>query len=71
MERLGRKLEIKGFYPPSQKTRAVRPWMNASGGPSEARRAKEGASADFAEENEGYHERKPVEASFDPSVLHR
>ena len=38
------------FYPPSQKARAVRPWMNGTGGPSEARRAKEGASADFAEE---------------------
>jgi hypothetical protein len=38
------------IYPPSQKTTAVRPWMNARGGPSEARRAKEGASADFAEE---------------------
>ena len=28
----------------------VSPWMNAQGGPSEARRAKEGASADCAEE---------------------
>ena len=28
----------------------VSPWMNAQGGPSEARRAKEGASADYAEE---------------------
>ncbi len=28
----------------------VSPWMNAQGGPSEARRAKEGASADSAEE---------------------
>ncbi len=38
------------FYPPSQKTMDVSPWMNAQGGPSEARRAKEGASADCAEE---------------------
>ncbi len=38
------------FYPPSQKTTAVRPWMNAHDGPSEAPRAKEGASADSAEE---------------------
>ncbi len=28
----------------------VSPWMNAQGGPSDARRAKEGASADSAEE---------------------
>ncbi len=28
----------------------IRPWMNGTGGPLEARRAKEGASADFAEE---------------------
>ncbi len=28
----------------------VSPWMNAHGGPFEARRAKEGASADSAEE---------------------
>ncbi len=28
----------------------VSPWMNAQGGPSEAWRAKEGASADCAEE---------------------
>ncbi|MCZ6561514.1 MAG: hypothetical protein O6948_01115, partial [Deltaproteobacteria bacterium] len=41
------------FYPPSQKARAVRPWMNGIGGPSEARRAKEGASVDFAEEMKG------------------
>ena len=38
------------FYPPSQKTMGVSPWMNVQGGPSEARRAKEGASADCAEE---------------------
>jgi len=38
------------FYPPSQKTMDESPWMNAQGGPSEARRAKEGASADYAEE---------------------
>ena len=40
------------FYPPSQKTTAVRLWMNARGGPSEVPRSgtKEGASADFAEE---------------------
>ncbi len=36
-------------YPPSQKTMGVSPWMNAQRGPSEARRAKEGASADCAE----------------------
>ncbi len=48
---------------PVQKTTGIRPWMNAKGGPSEARRApglcsrscfggvgKEGASADSAEE---------------------
>jgi hypothetical protein len=38
------------FYPPSQKTMDVSPWMNAQGGLSETRRAKEGASADCAEE---------------------
>jgi len=38
------------YYPPSQKTMGVSPWMNAHGGPFEARRAKEGASADSAEE---------------------
>ncbi len=38
------------FYPPSQKTMDVSLWMNAQGGPFEARRAKEGASADCAEE---------------------
>ena len=37
-------------YPPSQKTTGVNVWMNAPGRPFEARRAKEGASADFAEE---------------------
>ncbi len=42
----------------------VCPWMNATVGPSEARRAKEGASADSAEDKEGYHGCKPVEASF-------
>ncbi len=31
----------------------IRPWMNGIGGPSEARRAKEGASVDFAEEMKG------------------
>ncbi len=36
--------------PPSQKTMGVSLWMNATVGPSEARRAKEGASADSAEE---------------------
>ena len=40
------------FYPPSQKTMSVSPWMNAERGPSEARRAKEDASADSAEEME-------------------
>ena len=44
------KKPLRFFYPPSQKTTALRPWINARGGPSEARRAKEGASADFAEE---------------------
>ncbi len=39
-----------GFYRPTQKTMGVSPWMNAQGGPSEAWRAKEGASADCAEE---------------------
>ncbi len=39
-----------GIYPPSQKTMGVGPWMNATVGSSEARRAKEGASADSAEE---------------------
>jgi len=38
------------YYPPSQKTMGVSPWMNAYRGPFEARRAKEGASADSAEE---------------------
>ncbi len=40
----------KYIYPPSQKTMGLRPWINATVGPSEARRAKEGASADSAEE---------------------
>ena len=35
--------------PPSQKTMAIGRWMTANGGPSEARRAKEGAWADSAE----------------------
>jgi len=52
------------YYPPSQKTMGVSPWMNATVGPFEARRApglrsrtssfggvgKEGASTDSAEE---------------------
>ncbi len=38
------------FNPPSQKTMGLSPWMNATVGPSEAQRAKEGASADSAEE---------------------
>ncbi len=38
------------FYQPSQKTMGVSLWMKAQGGPSEARRAKERASADCAEE---------------------
>lgn len=37
-------------YPPSQKTMGISPWMNAKCGSSEARRAKEDASADSAEE---------------------
>ncbi len=41
---------VEKLYPPSQKTMGVSPWMNATVGPSEARRAKEGASADSAEE---------------------
>ncbi len=40
--------------------------MNATVGPSEAQRAKEGASADSAEDKEGYHGCKPVEASLGP-----
>jgi len=48
-KRAGEKLILTG-YPPSQKTTGVSPWMNAHGGPFEARRAKEGASADSAEE---------------------
>jgi len=53
----------KPLYPPSQKTTGVSPWMNAMADPptfvghsrlrsakAEARRAKEGASADSAEE---------------------
>ncbi len=51
------------FYPPTQKTMGVSPWMNAQGGPSEAWRAKEGASADCAEEMKD-NGRKPVEASY-------
>jgi hypothetical protein len=43
-------IKIEHLYPPSQKTMDVSPWMNVQGGPSEARRAKEGASADCAEE---------------------
>ncbi len=41
-----------GFQDPlcSQKTMGVCPWMNTTVGPSEARRAKEGTSADAAEE---------------------
>ncbi len=42
----------------------VCPWVNATVGPSEARRAKEDASVDSAEDKEGYHGCKPVEASF-------
>ncbi len=38
------------IYPPSQKNMGVSPWTNATVGPSEVRRAKEGASADSAEE---------------------
>jgi len=37
------------FYPPSQKTMGVSPWMNATVGPAVAL-AKVGASADSAEE---------------------
>ncbi|MFB3061319.1 MAG: hypothetical protein ACE10C_08125, partial [Candidatus Binatia bacterium] len=32
-------LPLRLIYPPSQKTTAVRPWMNAHDGPSEARLA--------------------------------
>jgi hypothetical protein len=42
--------KIRQLYPSLQKTTGIYPWMNATDGPSEARRAKEGASADFAEE---------------------
>jgi hypothetical protein len=46
-----RKLALRAsIYPPSHKTMGVDPWMNATVGPSEARRAKEGASADSTEE---------------------
>ncbi len=38
------------YYPPSQKTMGVSPWMNATVGPSKARRAKEGASTDSTKE---------------------
>ncbi|MDI6821030.1 MAG: hypothetical protein QMD65_02500 [Patescibacteria group bacterium] len=38
------------YYPLSQKATGVSPWMNAKCGPSEARRTKEGALADSAEE---------------------
>ena len=52
---------VRFFYPPSQKTMGVSPWLNAKVGPSEARiakkglsfrssQAKEDASADSAEE---------------------
>jgi len=44
---------LERLYPPSQKTMGVSPWINATVGPSEARRAKEGASADSAEDKEG------------------
>jgi len=36
-------------YPPSQKTMSVSPRMNAKRVPSKAQKAKEGASADYAE----------------------
>jgi len=39
-------------------------WMNATVGHPEVRRANEGASADSAEDKEGYHGCKPVEASL-------
>ncbi len=54
---------IRTIYPPSQKTTGVSPWMNTTVGPAVAL-AKVGASADSAEDNEGYHGRKPVEALF-------
>ena len=41
--------EEQEVYPPSQKTTAVRPWVNAYDGPAVAL-AKVGASADSAEE---------------------
>ncbi len=67
---------VLSFYPPSQKTMDVSPWMNAQGGPSEARRAKEGASADCAEEMKDtsgvspwrLHSRSGSELSFEMDV---
>ncbi len=58
------KSEMQGstFYPPSQKTMGVSPWMNATVGPAVAL-AEVGASADSAEEKEGYHGCKLVVAS--------
>ncbi len=54
----------------------VSPWMNATVGPSEARRAKEGASVDSAEERKGttgvnpwgFHWIKKLEQSRLPSM---
>ncbi len=56
-------------YPPSQKTMCVSPWMNAQGGPAEARRApglrsRSGCFGGFRQRNEGYPGRQPGEASF-------
>ena len=56
------------FYPPSQKTTAVRLWMNARGGPSEVQRSgtKEDASADFAEEMKDATGVSPWRLHFSP-----
>ncbi len=54
----------KTFYPPSQKSEGVSPLMNAKRGPSIAQRAKEGASADFAEETKKPMSEKPWRLHF-------
>ena len=42
--------QLGRIYPPSQKTTAVRPWMNARVRTLRSSQSEEGASADFAEE---------------------
>ena len=58
------------FYPPSQKTMDVSPWMNAQGGPSEARRAKEDASADCAEEMKDTTDVSPWRLHVELNIRH-